>query len=136
MLHRSGYGTKQGQEAIARIHLRHEGFRSILEQAVSTSYDANQFASEGEWALALKKSGVRVQWDPDRDLSDRKLDHRAIQLGLRGNTVHRYVREWILGVEDVTALAHRIKDAVEQTKELPTSGRKRNTLSRPNLPTG
>ena len=119
MLHRSGYGTKQRQEAVARIHLRHEGFLSILEQAVSTRYDANLFASEGEWALALKKSEVRVQWDPDRDLSDGKLDHRAIQLGLSGNTVHRYVREWILGVEDVTALVHQIKDAVEQAKELP-----------------
>ena len=30
MLHRSGYAGKHGQEAIARIHLSHDGFLAIL----------------------------------------------------------------------------------------------------------
>ena len=119
MLHRSGYATKTRQEAIARIHLKHEGFLTILQLAVPTTYDPNLFGLQGEWALALKKSEVRYQWDPDRDLRDHKPGHRAIQLGISGQTVYRYVREWIVGIEDVTSMAHAIKDAVETNKDLP-----------------
>jgi uncharacterized protein DUF4291 len=119
MLHRSSYATKTRQEAIARIYLKHEGFLNILQQAVPTLYDASLYGSQGEWGLALKKSEVRYQWDPDRDLHDYKLDRRAIQLGISGQIVYRYVREWIIGIEDVTGLAHMIKEAVENDKAMP-----------------
>lgn len=120
MLHRSGYATKTRQEAIARIHIKHEGFLTILQRAVPTLYDPSLYRSQGEWGLALKKSEVRYQWDPDRDLHDYKLDRRAIQLGLSGQTVYSYVREWIKGIEDVTGLAHAVKEAVENGKTVPT----------------
>ena len=113
VLHRSGYATKPRQEAIARVHLNHAGFLEILEQAVPTLYDERLFDSERNWSLALKNSDVRYQWDPDRDLHDRKLGRRAIQLGIRGEAVRRYVQEWIQGVEDVTTLAHVIGTAVK-----------------------
>ena len=119
MLHRSGYGTKSRQEAIARIHLKHEGFLTILQHATPSYYDHSLFASQGEWGLALKKSEVRYQWDPDRDLQDHKLARRAIQIGISGQMVYRYVREWIIGIEDITGLAHAIKAAVEDNEELP-----------------
>lgn len=113
VLHRSGYATKHRQEAIARVHINHAGFLAILEQAVPTLYDERLFNSERDWSLALKNSDVRYQWDPDRDLHDRKLDRRAIQLGIRDETVRRYVQEWIQGVEDVTTLAHAVGTAVK-----------------------
>lgn len=119
MLHRSAYATKTRQEAIARIHLKHEGFLTILREAVPSSYNPALYSTQGDWGLALKKSEVRYQWDPDRDLHDYKLDHRAIQLGISGQTVYRYVREWIIGIENVTSLAHSIKDAVANNKPLP-----------------
>ncbi|MBC8102798.1 MAG: DUF4291 domain-containing protein [Cytophagales bacterium] len=111
MLHRSGYASKPGQEAIARIQLSHEGFLAILAQAVPTLYAATLFSSSAAWNDALARSDVRCQWDPDRDLFDRKLEHRAIQLGIRGETVRRYVHDWILGIEEVTDLAHAVRDA-------------------------
>ncbi len=119
MLHRSDYATKTRQEAIARIHLKHEGFLTILQQAVPTAYDETLYASQGDWNLALKKSEVRYQWDTDRDLRDYKLDHRAIQLGINGQTVYHYVKDWIIGIENVTPLAHAIKSAVENHQPLP-----------------
>lgn len=118
MLHRSGYAGKHGQEAIARIHLSHEGFLAILAQSVPTIYDAMLFPTVGAWNDALRSSDVRCQWDPDRDLSDRKREHRAIQLGIRGETVRRYVHEWIHGIEDVTELAHEIRDAAAQKRQV------------------
>lgn len=119
MLHRSGYATKTRQEAIARIHLKHEGFLTILQEAVPSAYNPALYNTQGDWGLALKKSEVRYQWDPDRDLHDYKLEHRAIQLGISGQMVYRYVREWIIGVENVTLLAHAIKDAVANNRPLP-----------------
>jgi hypothetical protein len=119
MLHRSDYATKHRQEAIARIHLSHAGFLAILEQAVPTLYDPRLFESERHWSIALEHSEVRYQWDPGRDLCGRKLPGRAIQLGIRGETVRRYVEEWILGIEEVTTLAHAVGTAVKSRGMLP-----------------
>lgn len=120
MLYRSGYATKHRQERILKIKLSHEGFHTILSQAIPTSFDQNIFISEEEWRRTLDKSEVRYQWDPDRDLSLRRLERRALQLGIRGRIVKEYVDRWILGIEDVTELAHAIKVAVEKRQtEMP-----------------
>ncbi|HVK06666.1 MAG TPA: DUF4291 domain-containing protein [Armatimonadaceae bacterium] len=119
MLHRSGYAAKHGQEAVARVRLSHEGFRAILAQSVPTLYDLALFGREADWQDALARSEVRCQWDPDRDLQGRPLARRAIQLGFRGVTVHRYVDEWILSVEDVTELARAVGVAARSGSSLP-----------------
>jgi hypothetical protein len=41
----------------------------------------------------------------------------ALQIGLSGEAVIRYVDEWIVGVTDVTALAHRVRDLVRAGDE-------------------
>ncbi|BAZ30004.1 hypothetical protein NIES4074_24540 [Cylindrospermum sp. NIES-4074] len=120
MLYRSGYATKHRQERILKIKLTHEGFQTIISQAIPTLFDPNIFTSEDEWRQNLQHSEVRYQWDPDRDLSLRKLERRALQIGIRGSIVQKYVNTWILGVEDVTELAHAIKATIEkQQKEMP-----------------
>lgn len=119
MLYRSGYASKHRQEAILKIKICHEGFIEILKNAVPTTYDSDLFSSKQSWSDTLKKSSVRYQWDPDRDLAMRKIDRRAIQLGIRGDIVKRYVHEWIIGLEEVTSLAHEIKNSLS-SKKLPT----------------
>ncbi len=113
MLYRSGYGSKHRQESIVKIKLSHEGFQEILEQAVPTSFNRYIYESEREWKISLKHSKVRYQWDPDRDLSLRRLENRALQLGIRGRVVYNYVNTWILQIEEVTKLAHDIRDTVK-----------------------
>lgn len=54
------------------------------------------------------------QWDPERDLHHRPLEHRAIQIGLSGEAVRLYTGEWIQRVTDVTPLAHRICALVQE----------------------
>ena len=46
---------------------------------------------------------MRLQWDPDHDPSGAKVERRAIQLGLRGEALARYAREWLVQVQDVSA---------------------------------
>ena len=120
MLYRSGYATKHRQESILKIKLTHEGFEEILKQAIPTSFDRDIFESEREWKRSLDNSEVRYQWDPDRDLSLRRLEYRALQLGIRGSVVQNYVNNWILEIEEVTQLARDIKNSVrKKLKEFP-----------------
>ena len=120
MLYRSGYGKKHRQEAILKIKLSHKGFQEILKQAIPTIFNRNIFESETAWKAALNRSEVRYQWDPDRDLSLRRLENRALQLGVRGSVVQNYVNEWILELEEVTQLARDIENAVKnKSKQLP-----------------
>ena len=120
MLYRSGYATKHNQERILKIKLSHDGFLAILSQGIHTSFEPDLFKTEIDWQLALRRGEVRYQWDPDRDLQLRRLDRRALQVGIRGSVLSNYVNHWILGIEDVTELAHAIKEAVEsKQKQLP-----------------
>ncbi|MBN1430327.1 MAG: DUF4291 domain-containing protein [Anaerolineae bacterium] len=119
MLYRSGYATKSRQEAILKIKLTHEGFLAILGKSVKTTYPPDLYASIDEWKRALNASDVRHQWDPERALKGHKLDRRAIQIGMRGQTVRRYVHEWIISLEEVTNLAHAVKAAVDVGQSMP-----------------
>jgi hypothetical protein len=126
MLYRSFYASKHRQECILKIKLTHEGFQTILSKGIPTSYDSSIFSSERGWYLALQHSEVRYQWDPDRDLYLRRLDRRAIQVGIRGSMVRKYVSTWIIGIEDATELAHAIKAAVEKgSGQIPSTPKER-----------
>ena len=60
------------------------------------------------WKQQLKTSPVRIQWDPERDLDHTALNFRAIQIGLSGEAVDRYVDEWITTIADVTPVMRDI----------------------------
>ncbi|MBS7531578.1 DUF4291 domain-containing protein [Hazenella sp. IB182353] len=102
MMYRSGWGTKENQEMILAIWLKRDAFESILANAVNSSYDPDQYASYEEWKQAGMKSDVRLQWDPDHDPLGNKVERRAIQLGLRGDTLMKYSDEWIVQIEDIS----------------------------------
>ncbi|MGB3240033.1 MAG: DUF4291 family protein [Geitlerinemataceae cyanobacterium] len=51
---------------------------------------------------SVRQSQVRLQWDPDHHPSGEKSQRRAIQLGLRGEILSKYAREWILEIEDIS----------------------------------
>jgi hypothetical protein len=108
MMHRSGWATKPGQERVLAVTISREGFEEALSEAVLSHYDAGIYASASAWSERKAASAVRVQWDPERSLRLERLEHRAIQVGLTGDAVRRYVEQWIAGIEDVTAIAHEI----------------------------
>jgi hypothetical protein len=103
MMYRSAWGTKPGQEATLGIRLSRTFFDSLLAQAVESSFRENQFSSYEEWSRAIKKSNVRLQWDPDHDPHGTDLSRRAIQLGLRRKALIDYGKKEILEVIDLTA---------------------------------
>ncbi|MGW0436064.1 DUF4291 domain-containing protein [Micromonospora sp. NPDC003197] len=114
MMYRSGWATKPGQERVLAIRIRRDGFEWALTHAALSHFDPQIHASRDDWRQSLRESPVRVQWDPERDLHLAPLSYRAIQVGLSGVAVTRYVDDWVTAVEDVTDLAQEIHALVRQ----------------------
>jgi hypothetical protein len=102
MMYRSGWGTKDGQEITLGLRVRRAFFDSLLEAAVPSTFDASRFSNRGAWQAAVAGSEVRLQWDPDHSPSGARLNRRAVQLGLRGETLAAFARKELLEVIDFT----------------------------------
>jgi hypothetical protein len=102
MMYRCGWAAKDGQEVVLAIWLRREAFDKILAQAVPSSFDPLDYATRKAWEDAVASSHVRLQWDPDHDPSGRPVERRAVQLGLRGDVLQKFSREWIVKIENIS----------------------------------
>ncbi|NEX94414.1 DUF4291 domain-containing protein [Caulobacter sp. 17J65-9] len=107
MMYRAGWGFKdEGQTRILAIDITREGFEWALAHSCRSHPEPG--VSRETWEEIKTNTPVRIQWDPERDLSLQPLAHRAIQIGLSKEAVTRYVNDWIQRVTDVTPLAHSI----------------------------
>ncbi|WP_080436556.1 DUF4291 domain-containing protein [Burkholderia ubonensis] len=113
MMYRSGWGLKDsGQRRILAIDISRQGFEWAL--AHSCPSHPEEAMNREDWLRIKENAPVRVQWDPERDLSLQPLTHRAIQIGLSKQAVDLYVHEWIQRITDVTPLAHSVHARVLQ----------------------
>ena len=113
MMYRSGWASKQGQERILAIDLKKEGFDEIVRNAVLSSFREVSDLSKEEWKNRLENSEVRCQWDPDRDIYANPIGRRAIQLGIKGETVRKYVNEWIVNITDITDKVNEMRNSIQ-----------------------
>ncbi|MFC5835186.1 DUF4291 domain-containing protein [Nonomuraea insulae] len=107
MMYRCGYATKPGQERVLAIELSREGFAWALAHSCLSHDDR----SPG-WAERVRRSPVRIQWDPERGVRHEALAYRSIQIGLSGEAVRRYVEEWTVGIRDITDRVREVRAAV------------------------
>ena len=77
-------------------------FDLILAQAVHSSYKSDLYDSRDAWQQRVAGSDVRLQWDPDHAPNGDKMERRAIQLGLRGDILRNYAREWVVEITDIS----------------------------------
>lgn len=103
MMYRSGWGTKPGQEVTLAVRIRRSGFDQLLREAVHSTFAPEVYASRAAWESAVASSSVRLQWDPDHDPTGAKVERRAVQLGLRGEVLASYARDWIVEISDMSA---------------------------------
>jgi hypothetical protein len=103
MMYRSGWGTKEKQEVTLAVRLRRDAFDDILRLAVHSIFVPDVYGTQQEWKQAVAGSDVRLQWDPDHGPSGYPVERRAIQLGLRGDVLARYAKEWLFDIEDISA---------------------------------
>jgi hypothetical protein len=101
MMYRAGWATKPGQEHILAIKLKKSGFEEILRQAVHSTFKEEKYGTRENWKTALANSSVRLQWDSDHNPTGEKLEHKAIQLGLRGDILQRFNKEWVVEIADI-----------------------------------
>jgi hypothetical protein len=112
MMYRSGWGTKESQEITLALRVRRAFFDALLAEAVPSSWDREQFATEEDWSRAVGRSSVRLQWDPDHHPSGAKLERRAIQLGLRGEVLEAFGRRELVEVIDLSAFVAEQRSAL------------------------
>jgi hypothetical protein len=102
MMYRCGWASKDGQEVVLAVRLKRTAFDEILRRAVHSTFVPEVYESEAGWKTAVARSDVRLQFDPDHNPSGAPIQRRAIQLGLRGDVLARYAKEWLLAIEDVS----------------------------------
>jgi hypothetical protein len=121
LMYRSGWGTKEGQEVTLAVRLRRGAFDEILRLAVHSTCVPEVYGTHEAWQRAVSGSDVRLQWDPDHGPAGNPLERRAIQLGLRGDVLARYAKEWLLSVEDISEfVAEQRANAAAPYKRLLT----------------
>lgn len=114
MMYRSGWGSKLGQEVTLAIQIQRAAFDVILATAVHSNFVPDLYSSEAIWKQAVAQSSVRLQWDRDHHPSGAKLERRAIQLGLRGEVLAQYARDWIMNIEDISEFVQQQYQYVQQ----------------------
>jgi hypothetical protein len=102
MMYRSGWGQKESQEVVLAVKIKRAAFDTILANAVRSKHNPDLYPTEKDWKRAVINSNVRLQWDPDHSPTGGKLERKAIQLGLRGDMLALYAREWIVSIEDIS----------------------------------
>jgi len=112
MMYRCGWARKPNQERVLRIDIDRAGFEWALEHSALSHFQPGVHADQDEWRAQVAECPVRVQWDPDRSVHLEPQPWRAIQVGLSGEAVDRYVEHWIADLTDVTELTRSIHSAV------------------------
>jgi hypothetical protein len=102
MMYRCGWATKEGQEVVLAVRILRDAFDEILRLAVYSSFKSEIYASQDAWKAAVASSNVRLQWEPDPSPAGGALQRRAIQLGLRGEVLATYARQWSVSIEDIS----------------------------------
>lgn len=121
MMYRCGWGMKEGQEIVLGLRIRRAFFDTLLDAAVSSSFDPTSDATQQEWKDAVATSEVRRQWDPDHAPSGAKLKRRAIQLGLRGSLLREFATTQLMEVIDMTSfVAEQRQHAQDDNPHLMT----------------
>jgi len=111
---------KENQERVLAIWIDKKYFERILTRSAFSSFQPSQHKSHDDWRQELTDTEVRLQWDPDHDPYGKKLERRAIQLGLKGNAL-KDLNNHIKYIEDITPF-------VTEQKQLLDAGHLNNLL--------
>lgn len=118
MMYRSAWGTRPGQEVTLAVRLHRSFFDSLLAQAVESSFTSDQSLTYEEWQRAVRRSSVRLQWDPDHHPAGPSLPRRAIQLGLRGKSLRDYGKKEIIEIFDLSEFVAEQRENVASDKRI------------------
>ncbi|ELI4176507.1 DUF4291 domain-containing protein [Escherichia coli] len=107
MMERSNWGLKKDQQRILAIRIKRTFFDTLLEQAVLTTPEAHVYPHAGVWVTLFAQANVYVQWDPERSINGKKLEHRSLQLGISRNLISQFNEDAIVAIDDLTPLVRK-----------------------------
>src|SRR5687767_10316636 len=81
LMERSGWGTKSNQERTLAVRIARESWDAALRTAVLTSFNEAAHGTFDAWRSDFSQAAVHIQWDPERSIYGKKLEHRSIQVG-------------------------------------------------------
>lgn len=108
MMARSNWGNKAGQEHILKIRIKRTDWEYALSQAVLTHAEQRIYGNVENWRQQMNEALVNVQWDPERSVRGGNLEYRSIQVGISRHLIEAYATEWIVSIEDITPLVHKM----------------------------
>ena len=118
MMYRAGWGTKEGQEKVLAIRISRTFFDGILERAAFSDFQEERYVNIEKWKEDLKKTDVRLQWDPDYGPSGNRLERKAIQLGLKGRTLYGYANSEVMEIIDMSDFVAKERENKKNKGEL------------------
>jgi hypothetical protein len=108
LMARSNWGQKSGQENILAVRIKRTGWDRALSLGVLTSFEPKVHGDQSTWRSQFEDAVVHVQWDPERTIHGKKLEHRSIQVGLGRQIIKEFTDEWILEIKDFTPLTRKV----------------------------
>ncbi|WP_299459132.1 DUF4291 domain-containing protein [uncultured Microscilla sp.] len=112
MMYRSDWAQKDNMQRILRIWIKRTDWELALKEAILTTPEAHVYNDAKKWRKQLDKARVRVQWDPERDIQNKHLSFKSIQVGIMPSLAETYAKKWIAKIEDVTPLTQHIRSLV------------------------
>ena len=113
MMYRCGWASKENQERVLALWLDKMAFEEILNQAAFSTFTAGNYESPEAWKQDLATKNVRLQWDPDHSPYGGKLTRRALQLGLKNDTLEQFGKHQVTRIEDITDFVQQQKIFVD-----------------------
>jgi hypothetical protein len=113
MMYRCGWGSKENQERVLALWIDKSDFERILSEAVFSTFTASHYESAEVWKQELATKNVRLQWDPDHSPYGGKLTRRALQLGLKNDTLEQFGKQQVRRIEDITEFVRQQKVHVD-----------------------
>jgi hypothetical protein len=114
LMERSNWGRKPQQERILAVRIRRSVWEEALRMGELTSFEPHVHGDFANWQSRFADARVHVQWDPERSIRGKKLDHRAIQVGLSRHVIRCYVDEWTVEIADMTPTVGKILRLCEE----------------------
>ncbi|HIB0426047.1 TPA: DUF4291 domain-containing protein [Escherichia coli] len=103
MMERSNWGLKKDQQHILAIRIKRTFFDTLLEHTP----EAHVYPHAGIWETLFAQANVYVQWDPERSINGKKLEHRSLQLGISRNLISQFNEDAIVAIDDLTPLVRK-----------------------------
>ena len=117
LMHRSNWGQKNGQENILAVRIKRSAWNKALSLGVLTHPEPSIYADAKEWDDRFEKAHVHIQWDTERSLRGAALNYYSIQVGITRHLIQEYVDDWVLEIEDISALVQKIRTLLKSGKQ-------------------